>query len=215
LLPSATLVPDMVGAIIERSPDSVLERVALWKSAWMLIRERPLLGIGPGQFGLLDYAMNAAHPHNAPLQLLSEYGVVAGLAGIGLGLGLLALAIATIRRHCLTSAADCAGKSLAAGLIMGLTDSLFSGNVLMPLSQVMLCVLAGWLLARTPAANTPSRADKGYRRFLQATMVSLALLALSVTSVLAVRYLNVAADIGAFKQRGNPHFWHYGRLNDW
>jgi putative inorganic carbon (HCO3(-)) transporter len=214
LLPSATPVPDKVGHIIERSHDSVLERFALWKSAWTLIRERPLLGAGPGQFGLQDYAMNAAHPHNTPLQLLSEYGVVAGLAGIGLGLSLLALAIATLRGHC-TSGPDRIRTSLAAALIMGLTDSLFSGNVLMPLSQVMLCVVAGWLVARTMAPDTPLRPANWSGRLVQAAMVSLALLALIVTTVLAIRYLHVAADIGAFKERGNPHFWHYGRFNGW
>src|SRR5258708_34459685 len=81
--------------------------------------------------------MFAARPHNFPLQMLSEYGLFAGLAGIALMALLVVLAVKTIRAGS-PSGPDLSGKSIAAALIMGLTDSLFSGNQIMPHSQILL-----------------------------------------------------------------------------
>lgn len=215
-LPSATLVPNVVGSIVQRSPESVLERIALWRSALEFIRARPLLGVGPGQFGLQNYPMSAAHPHNFPLQMLSEYGLIVGLAGIVLMVLLVVLAINTLRAGP-SSGPDMAGMSVAAALIMGLTDSLFSGNPIMPHSQIMLCVVAGWLVGRTPA-RTPDLSGKnlkGYYRSLKVAFVVIAMLAMMTTTILGSAYLEAVKDMGPNIQRGNPHFWNYGRFNAW
>jgi O-antigen ligase len=89
-------------------------RALLWTSAWHLIRDHPLLGIGPDQFlyyydpaytahpywiprinGRLTAAAfepNLAHPHNLPLDLWLSGGIL-GLAGF-------ALALVAIWRRC-------------------------------------------------------------------------------------------------------------------
>ncbi len=215
-LPSATLVPNAVGSIMQRGSESVWDRIALWRSALDFIMARPLSGVGPGQFGLQNYPMGAAHPHNFPLQMLSEYGLFTGLAGIALMVLLVVLAIKTLRVG--TSAApDMAGKSIAAALVMGLTDSLFSGNQIMPHSQILLCVVAGLLVGRT-SARSPDlsiRNLKVYYPALKLAFVVIAMLAMVATTILSTAYLRAVKDMGPNIQRGNPHFWNYGRFNAW
>lgn len=215
-LPSATLVPNAVGSIMQRGSESVWERIALWRSALDFIMARPLLGVGPGQFGLQNYPTGAAHPHNFPLQMLSEYGLFTGLAGIALMVLLVVLAIKTLRVG-KSAAPDMAGKSIAAALIMGLTDSLFSGNQIMPHSQILLCVVAGLLVGRT-SARSPDlsiRSLKVYYPALKLAFVVIAMLAILATTILSTAYLRAVKDMGPNIQRGNPHFWNYGRFNSW
>ena len=215
-LPSATLVPNAVGSIMQRGSESVWERIALWRSALDFIMARPLLGVGPGQFGLQNYPTGAAHPHNFPLQMLSEYGLFTGLAGIALMVLLVVLAIKTLRVG-KSAAPDMAGKSIAAALIMGLTDSLFSGNQIMPHSQILLCVVAGLLVGRI-SARSPDlsiRSLKVYYPTLKLAFVVIAMLAILATTILSTAYLRAVKDMGPNIQRGNPHFWNYGRFNSW
>lgn len=215
-LPSATLVPDNVGALIERGSESIWVRIALWRSALDFILAHPLLGVGPGQFGLQHYPMYAAHPHNFPLQMLSEYGLIAGLAGIALMALLVILAVKVLRVGS-SSAPDMAGKSVAAAVIMGLTDSLFSGNQIMPHSQILLCVLAGLLVGRnaTHSPDVSLKRQNGSYPMLKLTFVVIALLALVTTTILGTAYLRTVKDVGPNVLRGNPHFWNYGRFNAW
>ena len=215
-LPSATLVPNDVGALIERSSESIWVRIALWRSALDFILAHPLLGVGPGQFGLQYYPMYAAHPHNFPLQMLSEYGLVAGLAGIFL-MALLAILAVKSMRVGSPSAPDMAGKSIAAAMIMGLTDSLFSGNQIMPHSQILLCVVAGLLVGRNSASSPDVSLMRlsGHYPMLKLAFVVIAMLAVVTTTMLGTAYLRTVKDVGPNVLRGNPHFWNYGRFNAW
>jgi O-antigen ligase len=49
-------------------------RFALWASAVEMIREYPVLGVGPLHFGILQTKI-AAHPHNSLLQIATECGI--------------------------------------------------------------------------------------------------------------------------------------------
>ncbi|MGH8677109.1 MAG: O-antigen ligase family protein, partial [Burkholderiales bacterium] len=211
--PGASTVPKMM-SIVERGQDSIWERIALWGDALEFIQAHPLLGVGPGQFGLQDYLTNAAHPHNVPLQLLSEYGIVAGVAGIGLGI-ILVLSASRLLRARTSNAPDPVSVSVAAALVMGLTDSLFSGNLIMPHSQVLFCVVAGWLIGRAQPAAPRATIDSPPSRTLQLTLVSTAMLATAITTVLAVGYFFTVQDMPLGLLRWNPHFWQYGRFAAW
>jgi len=69
-----TRIPQKL-SVMKRGSGSVNERVLLVREAVGAIVDKPLTGVGPGQFGLMKYPLRAAHPHNAPLQLMSEYGL--------------------------------------------------------------------------------------------------------------------------------------------
>jgi CDP-diglyceride synthetase len=179
-----------------------------------MLGEHPLLGIGPGQWGLNQVLVKNAHPHNSPLQLLSEYGLLAGAAGVALGMLLLLFAVRVLRSQT-RQGANPVTASLCAALVMGLVDSLFSGNLIMPHSQILLCVIAGWLLGRTQATAPGGERDAGGRRAQKLALAGVAMLAMSTTAVLAFEYLDVVQTMPGNLQPRNPHFWQYGRFADW
>ena len=200
-----------IRSIVERDQSSINERLELAQSALGFIKSHPLVGVGPGQFGLQPYSMHAAHPHNLPLQLLSEYGVPAGLAGVALILMLIVHAVRSLKSARQASVVDI---SLVAALIMGLTDSLFSGNLIMPHSQMLFAVLAGWILGRT--LRVPSGLYKALRfEMRRFAIVSIAVLATGVTTILGLEYLPLVRDIPPWALTWNPHFWQYGRFSAW
>ena len=211
-LPDIVSVPG-IKSIVDRSQGSINERVDLAQSALGFMKDHPLLGVGPGQFGLQSYSAFAAHPHNVPLQLLSEYGIPTGLAGIALILMLTVHAVRTLRKT--TGQSSVLEGSLVAALVMGLTDSLFSGNLIMPHSQMLFAVLAGWIIGRNerPPSGLYGNAP-GFKR-LRFTIVSLAILAVAITTILSLEYLPLARAIPVWLPTWNPHFWQYGRFSAW
>jgi O-antigen ligase len=209
--PSATPIPQK-NSILERGGESIDERKLMMLAAVRLVSEHPLTGVGPGQFGFHYSATPAAHPHNTPLQLLAEYGIVAGGAGIGLGVALVVFALRRLRQSS-EHEPNTTTATLSAALIMGLTDSLFSGNLIMPHSQVLLVVVAGWLVGRSQRARSVGSVAPS--RPLRTTLAGLALLCAAVTAILALEYLHVIRDMPYPPQLRAPNFWQYGRFDAW
>jgi O-antigen ligase len=215
--PGGTPVPG-VNSVVGFGSQSDTDRMAMAAISLKMLGEHPLLGIGPGQWGLNQALVNNAHPHNSPLQLLSEYGLLAGAAGVALGVLLLLFAARALRAQTQLQTHQGASPltaSLCAALVMGLVDSLFSGNLIMPHSQILLCVIAGWLLGRTQATAPGGERDAGGRRSQKLALAGVAMLAMSTTAVLAFEYLDVVQPMPGNLQPRNPHFWQYGRFADW
>jgi O-antigen ligase len=129
-------------------------REYLWGLAWQYIRESPLVGIGP-----MHYAhrvnVEAAHPHNVYLQLAAEWGVPFALVAVGLAVaGWLRLLRAA------RAAADEAGRAIGIGLVaVGVAvavDGMFSGNFVMPMSQLWIAFAIGLAIAYVRAAGAPA-----------------------------------------------------------
>ena len=211
-LPQVAPVPG-IKSIVDRGQGSINERLELAQSALGFMREHPLLGVGPGQFGLQPYSTFAAHPHNVPLQLLAEYGLPAGLAGIVLVLMLTVYAVRTLRKA--SGQSSILDVSLVAAVTMGLTDSLFSGNLIMPHSQMLFGVMAGWIIGRTVRAPSGLYVKASGFKTLRFTIVSIAILAVAITTLLGLEYLPLARDIPVWLPTWNPHFWQYGRFSAW
>lgn len=206
-------VPGMA-SMVERDEGSINERMALARVARDAIEKHPLTGLGPGQFGLQPYPVNAAHPHNVPLQFLAEYGLIAGTAGIWLA-GLCCVFAVKSLRQAPSRATDRVGATIVAALLMGLTDSLFSGNLIMPQSQILCFVLAGWVAGRSLPAARPVYIAAPVYRLKRLAVVAAGLSAAGITTVLALEYLPLARDLPIWLPRWNPHFWQYGRFYNW
>jgi hypothetical protein len=123
---------------------------------------------------------------------------------------LLVFALRELRRRT-RDEADMITASLCAALVMGVTDALFSGNLIMPHSQVALCVIAGWLLGRTAGAATPALPVPWVRTGL----AGVAILAALVTAILMAEYLDVIREMPYPPQLRVPSFWQYGRFTAW
>jgi len=202
-----------VNSVVERGSGSINERVVLASEALGALADKPLTGVGPGQFGWLDYPLRAAHPHSAPLQLLSEYGLVAGGAGCALGLILVVFAARSMRSSQLAGQ-DTITVAVAAALIMGLTESLFSGGIVMPHGQTMLFIVAGWLLGRRLPVHAEPIAP-AHLAVTRLALVGFVCTAVAVTTLLAVEYMLVVRDMPISLQLWHPHYWQYGRFAAW
>lgn len=122
-------------------------RDLLWAAAVDQFLQSPWLGQGPMHFAATVNA-TGAHPHNVYLQLAAELG----LPGALLLLGLLLAPVAQALRRIGTAEPLLAGAAAAA--LAALVDGAFSGNFVMPLSQ--LWIAAAWgLLAGALARMAP------------------------------------------------------------
>jgi len=211
--PGAAPVPG-ASAVVEFGSQSDTDRMAMAAISLKMLGAHPLLGIGPGQWGLNQALVKNAHPHNSLLQLLSEYGLLAGAAGVALGMLLLLFAARALRAQTWPGANPLTA-SLCAALVTGLTDSLFSGNLIMPHSQILLCVISGWLVGRTRATAPGDEIDAGGRRSERLALVGVAMLAMCTTTILAIEYVDVVQPMPGNLQLRHPHFWQYGRFADW
>lgn len=206
--PDATPIP-VKNSVTQRNQNSIGERIDLAKGALRIVRQQPLLGVGPGQFGFQYSTTIAAHPHNSALQLLAEYGVLAGGAGVLLCVLLAGSAIRSLRRLS-QDKTDMMGITLGAALVMGLADALFSGNLSMPHSQVMFAVIVGWFLGRRPVYQAIPVSPVS-----RTALVGVAVLAAGITMSLASLYLQVAQGLWLpFIERG-PNLWQFGRFAAW
>lgn len=129
-------------------------RRELWWVALGMVRESPLLGVGPMHFSFRNFEW-AAHPHNSILQLAAEYGLPATVIMVALAAYLL-WRCAQWAKTARSEDEQLLNVGLFASLLMGLLDSLVSGNTLMPVSQMTLFVLIGWIIGRNASSPLPS-----------------------------------------------------------
>lgn len=103
-------------------------RVAVWSEAWRLFLENPIFGNGHGQFILQDSVpehLRYQTPHNFPLEMLNDFGILGGVAMIALvyvGIAKLALKARTQNMPALT-------LLCLMGLLTMTFQSLFDGNI--------------------------------------------------------------------------------------
>ncbi|MEW5881750.1 MAG: O-antigen ligase family protein [Pseudomonadota bacterium] len=125
-------------------------REYLWALAWQYIRESPWLGIGPMHYAHRINA-EAAHPHNVYLQLAAEWGVpfavlVVGLAAVGW------LRLLRVARASADESGRAIGISLVAAGVAIAVDGMFSGNFVMPMSQLWIAFAIGLAIAYVRSA---------------------------------------------------------------
>lgn len=148
--PVAKVISQFFAGNIEEAI-SIDFRPKTWMDSLVMIKDRPLLGVGPGNYGqtfpeyrqrVFSNRMETVHPHNEPIELLTEYGLI----GAGLFLGvLIAFCVPLVRMiktsprpyHVLPAAAFLA--ALAGTFVHGLFD--FELRIFP--NALMLSVLAG------------------------------------------------------------------------
>jgi len=121
-------------------------RSIIWSETLSLIKDSPVLGIGPQHFYYEASSMGVAHPHNITLQLMLEWGIPATL----IIMSLVAYTFwewikkqqkVTNNRH-----QNLLVIALTSAFIAGLTHGQFSGVFVMPLSQLTFVLISGWML---------------------------------------------------------------------
>jgi O-antigen ligase len=134
----------------DRLTTSLSGRGPIWWQAWHMIVERPWLGFGPMQFADIPNVI-AAHPHQAILQWASEWGVPSTLVVIALAWRGGWATLGVLRERGLsTQRVDLLRLCLFAALVAALVQSMVDGVIVMPISQLWLALVVGWLLALHP-----------------------------------------------------------------
>lgn len=118
-------------------------REVLWSLAWTQIQFHPWLGIGPMHLAAIRNDFGA-HPHNAVLQLAAEWGVPAALALIlPVAAGMLRV-VARLRENEVTP--NVLLVCLTGGLLAAGAQSMVDGVIVVPYTQTLLVLVAGWTL---------------------------------------------------------------------
>lgn len=158
LVPTAPEEPLIIARSAHFFEDS--ERLMLWGVALDLVKTSPMLGSGPMHFAYYAEGMHAS-PHSAPVQIAAEWGLPAALLALGLMVwGMLAWIRGCRQKHIsFTSEMRLVHVALTAAMIAGAVQSLVSGIIVSPISQVLMAVVVGWALAcHSPQA--PRRPSK-------------------------------------------------------
>src|SRR3954454_24942585 len=156
------LVDERLAAKSKVATANVESRKEYWRAAGSMAADRPLLGVGPGRFGLeaRNYVrndpLNLEDPvvHNAYLEVLAEGGVPTLLAFLWFIGGSWVLTSRARRRF--EAAGDADGLRVTAAVQASLVVAIVSANFLSVQTSVPLWLLGG--LAAVLALGPPDRA---------------------------------------------------------
>lgn len=206
---------------VERSvADTGQTRKLLWDLALRYIAESPWIGIGPMHFA---HRINpeAAHPHNIYLQIAAEWGLpVLAIVLVFAGLGMRRLVRATRRSDNPEDAT--LGVGLTAACVAIAVDGAFSGNFVMPNSQLWIAFalgLAAAYVVRIEVRNAPaiSRAPVGRTADIRWPIVVATVLSqVALWQGVWPEILDVSAHVDRVRaeivtnERDNPRFWSHG-----
>ena len=186
-------------------------RAELWTLAWAQIQEHPWLGIGPMHLAAIRNNFGA-HPHNAALQIAAEWGVPATLALIlPATAGMLHL-LARLRQR--EVAPNVLLVCLTASLLAAGVQSMVDGVIVIPYTQTLLALVAGWALGVyfRDVAVTPVILGSHKMRLIIPVLSMLALAAL--LNGVFPEVLNRAEVTQAYVNAGNllipPRYWAVG-----
>jgi O-antigen ligase len=200
--------------------DSMGARQILWQLALQDFLSSPWLGIGPMHYSQ-HVLGDAAHPHNQLLLLVAEYGFPLTLLVLFATWRLLFAATWRLR---LGGAHDGADLAIWCAVIAALVDSMFSGNFVMPFSQLWIAVVCGLLYAQVLRPSLHHQAGPVPEGCAQAlARTSAALLLIGQLVLCAVVFWDACSDappclaaadrVGlCHEQIWHPRFWAHGRF---
>ena len=185
-------------------------RELLWGAALELIQAHPWLGSGPMHFAALAHP-KGAHPHNLYLQWAAELGLPSLLLLLLLFVSPLWRASAALRQTPRNSSPMTA--ALSAALLAALVDAVFSGNFVMPISQVCIAVVYGLLLASLPSTRRILNPwlSRPVLALLLASQIWLCMQAWQQWHYDPPR-VSASSPVAAAEQKPRPRFWRYGWL---
>jgi O-antigen ligase len=202
---------------------SLSGRETLWRLSVDIVSEQPWLGIGPMHFAN-QLSRVAAHPHNAVLQLMVEWGVPAAmlLTAVWATAG-LSWAMRVRRMGSSPTAAHDQQPLTAAALLAALTgaaaQAMVDGIIVMPVSQVCLVLMTGWALGWSNSGHdVPIVAKGSILVFRGLTFLAVLVLLFGIWPELGHieerRQANLHTVEPGPMPRLLPRFWIHGWIND-
>jgi hypothetical protein len=194
------------------------ERILLWKTAVDYIGREPLTGIGPMHYA---YEKNVhAHPHNGPLQIASEYGLIIFLSFLFVLINFLIRWISSTFRLAsrMSKANELARRAidyrllLFFSLISGLAYSMVSGVFVMPMPQTMMAIIFGFSVGTLISEENSSINLLSSILIQIACGLTLIFLTIVITPHLSTRVLNPFYATFIPKTVSGPRYWELGGL---
>ncbi|WP_180161360.1 O-antigen ligase [Acinetobacter sp. YH12040] len=188
------ILPSSIGSALARTSSS--GRIDLWLKAFNTWLENPILGVGGNHFLLQQPYTIIAHPHNIWLKFLSEWGL-----SVFLLTGLIIALCINIKQKI-----SQIPPLLLAGTIAILINSMLSGSLLYPVSQITsLCVLSYTLSFCLRPNPAPSNINS--MKYLWMFLIVL------FSSILLLVHGQdiICKDCISIDWEGAPAFWDSGR----
>jgi hypothetical protein len=202
-------IPEWVG-LAKNLPSSIRfglsRREILWEGAWVMFQANPILGVGPLHYSAVWNHLGA-HPHQAILQFLAEWGGVA--TGLLLFSILLGMWYGLNRVRTTSNYLDAAlWVSLMASLVLAQVDGVF----VMPYSEGWLAIIAGLATARWRGAVKVTAVAFFMRRTMFFILLLFAVVIVGRILIVDVPELHEASK--GFYEKHNigspPRFWDQG-----
>ena len=185
-------------------------RSTFWRLSIEDALKHPVLGTGPTQYACDSTLVLPAHPHNFPLRILGEWGMIAFILflilAVTIGLGFLK----RLKYQYMESLTDPPlNAMLATSLMAGIVHACLSGLIIMPASQVALILIAGWVLGSSNSLiSEPKKINFGN------AVVFAALILVSITFVFAIKEITKLPENRIYSDpsyRMAPRFWQDGK----
>jgi O-antigen ligase len=187
------LLPPLLGGMdtsaiqegtINRSLSHAHGRFYLWEVALGMVADNPLLGVGPMHYACGITNGIAAHPHNAILQLAAEWGLP--VTAMVLCLWVIGIRAwihqgRTIRNsETQFNIHPILYPALLASLVTASVHALFSGIIVMPLSQVIMILIISCMLAiyKQPTSSPAINSISGQSRLIWRLVIVFAIVGL-------------------------------------
>ena len=188
-------------------------RLEIWAAVSGLIADNPMLGVGPMQYAAISNEFSLSHPHNSVLQIAVEWGVPALIilsSVCVLGISAWFKMIAKTEDGEIKNYRIFLLCSLCAASVY----SLFSGVIVMPLSQFVGAVVIGLMVGEyqaTIAAGSEAIKKKGKKESLLVLIVLVAVVSyICIASMdFMKRYAGGYSYIQNMSNTG-PRFWQHG-----
>ncbi|MCY1292818.1 hypothetical protein D9M70_420590 [compost metagenome] len=198
----------------DRLSFSMSGREVLWAAAWSIFLEHPWLGAGPMHFAEIAHPFGA-HPHQALLQWMSEWGGVSTLlVFLLLGRGVWMFYQGAMRTQSEDASLAALKVCLMASFVASAVHAMFDGSLVMPYTQTWLAILIGWAWG----IHADQQCHVQGRRLLFQSLLSLFASLLLV--YVAVRDIPRIMDASARGQpvttcwREAPRFWYNGIIKE-
>jgi hypothetical protein len=212
----ATGAPPVVEKVGEEVQYS--RRLQQWLLCLEIVRENLLLGAGPMHFAWPPFNfVRTAHPHNALFQWLAEWGLPSTLAVSGL---VTWGGWRWIDRECGgVEECDKAPRALRVGLVAsvlaGAAHALVSGLLVMPLSQVLLILVGGWVWGRYQHRDEAGRDVRLIRTcsvFFGLLLVAMAIVGTGLSDLATTEERRAAFRDATDRGSYSPRYWTQGYL---
>ncbi|MBF0381030.1 MAG: O-antigen ligase family protein [Magnetococcales bacterium] len=214
----ATLIIEKAtdGGLIRVATKAESQRVAMWLAAFDMSISNPLLGIGPQQFAFYHPIQDMAHPHNAPLQIMAEWGLPAALSIFFLIIKGAIQWITNIKQKTVAATTNIdtyLPMALTASFTAAAAHAQLSGIIVMPVSQFTGVVVIALMLSYFPI-NTAANNQHNHHHLLLSLFIVVVVTAL-LWSVFPeiTRMEEIQKAITTSNSHGgllHPRFWQQG-----